>query len=126
MTMGSIGRKWLGKEDGMDDAQRYFYRLRVEGWQREHEHLLRAGQPRVIVQVALSATLARLRRYPTRWQLLRVNDMSEADDLAFITSLLDGIGAATWLPWSIRAAALYLRWQELDGTPEGPDQCCQR
>ena len=27
----------------MDDAQRYFYRLRVEGWQREHERVLRDG-----------------------------------------------------------------------------------
>ena len=109
----------------MDDAQHYFYRLRVEGWQREHALVLRDGQPKLYVEVALSATLARLRRYPTRWELLRVNDMAEADDLAFITSLLDIIGAASWLPWSIRAAALYVRWQELDGTPEGPDQCCQ-
>ena len=109
----------------MDDAQRYFFRLRVEGWQREHERVLRDGRPRLYVEAALSATLARLRRYPTRWELLRLNDMSEADDLAFITSLLDATGTATWLPWAIRTAALYLRWQELDGTPEGPDPCCQ-
>jgi hypothetical protein len=116
---------WYGKEDGMDDAQHYFYRLRVEDWQRQHERVLRDGQHSLFVDAALSATLARLRRYPTRWELLRVNDVAEAGDLAFITSLLDVAGAAPWLPGSIRAAALYLRWQELDGTPEGPDPCCQ-
>ena len=123
--MGLVVTRWYGKENGMDDAQRYFYRLRVEGWQREHERVLRDGQPTIFVEAALSATLARLRRYPTRWELLRVNDMSAADDLAFITSLIDGVGAAPWLPGAIRAAALCLRWQELDGTPEGPAPCRQ-
>jgi len=56
--------------------------------------------------------------------------MSQAEDLACIRSLLDGTGAGNSTrkrvpAWSIRAAALYLRWQELDGTPEGPDPCCQ-
>lgn len=108
----------------MDNVQRYWYRRRVEGWQREHEHVLNAGQPKRSVEAALSATLARLRRYPTRWELLRVNDVSEAEDLAFIASLLDAPEVASWLPRSIRAAALYLRWQELDGTAEWPDQRC--
>lgn len=103
------------------DARRYhFYRHQVEGWQGQHDRVLRDGSPRLYVEAAVHATLARLRCYPTRWELLRVHDMTQAEDLACIRSLLETSGAAEGLVRAVRAAALYLRWQELDGTPDSP------
>ena len=108
----------------MDARRSPFYQRQVGAWQEQHERVRRdggpIGHPRPFVEAALHATLARLRCYPTRWELLRANDMTQAADLACIRSLMEAIGAADGLARSIRAAALYLRSQELAAMPDGP------
>ena len=88
-------------------------RALVRQWAGQHAELLCWGRPRALVQAAMHAVLAGLRRYRTPGELLAGYDLTDQADGALIRSLLPDAPEA--LIRQVRHAALHLRWAELSG-----------
>lgn len=83
----------------------------VAEWAAQHDDVTVEDHPRLLVQVAVHAVLARLRVFRTVDDLVRWHELTAPNEAALIRSLLPDAPAA--LVARIRGAACYLRWREL-------------
>ena len=98
------------------DHLKPYDRATVGLWRRSHAELARQSAGTWLIDAAVHAVLAGLRRCPTPTALLACYASDAAADLALISSLLPGALAEPC--WRVRDAAFYQRWLELADAAE--------
>ena len=100
----------------MEHLSRY-QRVTIGLWARSYAELARPMKETFLVEVAVYAVLAGLRRCGEPGSLLSGYEDDGAADFALIGSLIDGQPSDAVF-WRVREAAYHLRWRELtdDGT----------
>jgi hypothetical protein len=99
----------------MEHLSRYD-RVTVGLWARSHAELGRPAGQTCLVEAAVHALLARLRRCAESDALFARYEADAAADFALIGSLVAGTPSDALL-WRVREAAYHLRWCELAGEP---------
>jgi hypothetical protein len=98
----------------LDDLSSYD-RATVNLWARSVEELRRHAESGHLVEAAVHAVLAGLRRYTQPPALFHAYEDQAAADLALIRSLVEA-PLSDELLWRVRDAAFHLRWLELAGS----------
>lgn len=90
-------------------------RATVNLWARSYAELSRDPTHGPLIEAAVHAVLAGLRRYHQPPSLFAAYETNAAADFALIRSLLPGLLSDEML-WRVRDAAFHLRWIEFTGS----------